>query len=196
MPASFVYDATGRRARKTINGTVTDFLYDGVNPLQERSGTGAVSILAGLNIDEHFVRADTSGASVLLTDALGSTVALTDVAGTVQTQYTYEPFGATITTGAASGNPTDYTGRESDRTGLKYYRARYYHPQLQRFISEDPFGPAGGDINAFAYVLNNPLAFSAGKTIAWRGWATTPSSPLPSWRRPPRPPSTLRSRPS
>jgi hypothetical protein len=37
-----------------------------------------------------------------------------------------------------------------------YYRARYYHPQFQRFISEDPIGFAGG-INAYAYVGNAPL---------------------------------------
>ena len=49
--------------------------------------------------------------------------------------------------------------RAESRVGCED-RARYYHPQLQRFISEDPFGLAGGDINAFAYVLNNPLAFS------------------------------------
>jgi RHS repeat-associated protein len=38
----------------------------------------------------------------------------------------------------------------------RYYRARYYHPGLQRFISEDPIGLAGGDTNLYAYVLNNP----------------------------------------
>jgi RHS repeat-associated protein len=46
----------------------------------------------------------------------------------------YEPFGTTTVIGA-TGNNYDYTGRESDGTGLKYYRARYYHPSLQRFIS-------------------------------------------------------------
>ncbi|MGH9988236.1 MAG: RHS repeat-associated core domain-containing protein, partial [Nitrososphaeraceae archaeon] len=44
--------------------------------------------------------------------------------------------------------------------GLYFYRARYYHPQLQRFISEDPIEFAGGDINLYSYVLNNPVAFS------------------------------------
>lgn len=40
----------------------------------------------------------------------------------------------------------------------RYCRARYYHPQLQRFISEDPIG-FGGGINLYAYVANNPLLF-------------------------------------
>jgi RHS repeat-associated protein len=49
-----------------------------------------------------------------------------------------------------------YTGRERDPdTGLLYYRARFYDPQLGRFISEDPIGLEGG-ISLFTYVENNP----------------------------------------
>ena len=44
-------------------------------------------------------------------------------------------------------------------TGLNYYRARYYHPGLQRFISEDPLGVAGSDPNLYAYVANNPVRY-------------------------------------
>ena len=58
-----------------------------------------------------------------------------------------------------STNPFQYTGRENDGTGLYYYRARYYSPTLQRFISEDPIGFEGGDVNFYAYVLNNPIRF-------------------------------------
>jgi uncharacterized protein RhaS with RHS repeats len=39
---------------------------------------------------------------------------------------------------------------------LRYSRARYYHPGLQRFISEDPLGLIGGDANLYAYVFNEP----------------------------------------
>ena len=38
MSATFVYDGLGLRVKKTINGTLTEFLYDGVNPVQETSG--------------------------------------------------------------------------------------------------------------------------------------------------------------
>jgi len=38
----------------------------------------------------------------------------------------------------------------------RYYRARYYHPGLQRFIGEDPIGFAGGDMNLYSYVFNQP----------------------------------------
>ena len=39
---------------------------------------------------------------------------------------------------------------------MQYNRARYYSPTLQRFISEDPIGFAGGDVNLYGYVRNDP----------------------------------------
>ena len=77
----------------------------------------------------------------------------------METQYTYDPFGATTVTGATTSNSLDYTGRESDLPGLKYYRARYYDPRLHRFIAEDPMGHAAGDVNAYVYVRNNPSSY-------------------------------------
>jgi len=41
----------------------------------------------------------------------------------------------------------------------RYSWARYYHPGLGRFVSEDPIGLAAGDVNFYAYVANNPLSF-------------------------------------
>ena len=160
VAASFQYDAIGRREVKTVNGARTEFLYDGVNPVQETSGaTVLANILGGLGVDEYFTRTDAGGTRTFLADALGSTVTLTDSAGAVQTQYTYEPFGKATVTGAASANTLQYTGRENDGTGLHYYRARYYHPGLQRFISADPRDFSGGDVNLYAYVFNKPIEF-------------------------------------
>jgi RHS repeat-associated protein len=64
-----------------------------------------------------------------------------------------------------------YTGREYALTegskppwgvnrGLKLYynRARYYNPQLARFISRDPIYIAD-DVNLYAYVGNNSVMF-------------------------------------
>lgn len=156
--ASFTYDSFGRRTGKTVQGTTTNFVYDGLNPVQEKNG-GAVTanLLTGLGIDEFFQRTDGVGTSALLPDALGSTVALGDNTGTLQTQYTYEPFGSATTSGTASSSSYKYTGREDDGTGLYYYRARYYHPRLQRFIAEDPIGFAGRDVNIYGYVRGNPV---------------------------------------
>jgi RHS repeat-associated protein len=149
--ASFVYDAFGRRMSKTINGTVTQFVYDRLNPLQELDGSNAVTatLLTGLRPDEYFARTDSSGTPVFLTDALGSTVRLGS------TSYTYQPFGATTVVGS-NANSYQFTGRENDATGLYYYRARYYSPTFQRFIGQDPIGFRGGDTNLYGYAANQP----------------------------------------
>ena len=41
----------------------------------------------------------------------------------------------------------------------RYCRARYYHPGFARFISENPTGFVGGDVNLYAYVRNDPVRF-------------------------------------
>jgi RHS repeat-associated protein len=106
--------------------------------------------------DEYFSRTDAAGTRSFLTEGLGSTVAMADASGTVQTSYTYEPFGRASTSGAADANPLQFTGRENDGTGLQYNRARYYSPTLQRFISQDPLGFGGGDVNTHAYAGDSP----------------------------------------
>ncbi|MBI5747840.1 MAG: RHS repeat-associated core domain-containing protein, partial [Nitrospinae bacterium] len=157
LTASFKYDALGRRIEKTINGVTTQYLYDGLDIIQEIQGSNKTNYIRTLNIDEPLARIKADGTiRHYKTDALGSVIALVDDAGAVKTTYTYDPFGNVTISGEASDNPFQYTGRENDNTGLYYYRARYYSPELQRFISEDPIGLDGGDINFFAYVWNSP----------------------------------------
>lgn len=119
-------------------------------------GTPTANLLTGFGYDEYFTRTDSAGVRNYLSDALGSSVALTDGSGAVQTEYAYEPFGATTASGASTTNAFGFTGREADGTGLHYYRARYYDARRQRFISEDPIGFDAGDANLHAYVWNAP----------------------------------------
>jgi len=71
-------------------------------------------------------------------------------------RYDYTPYGQTRALNAGTTNPYQYTGRERDASGIYYYRARYYLPEMGRFISEDPIGLRGG-ANMYAYVEGNPL---------------------------------------
>ena len=154
VAASFGYDAFNRRRTKTIAATKTDFLYDGLNFVQEKDGaTVKANLLTGLGIDEVFRRTQGAVSSDVLPDALGSSLALTDSTKALTTQYTYAPYGTTTQTGSANENSQKFTGREDDgtATGLYYYRARYYSPTYSRFVSEDPIGFAGGE-NLYAYV--------------------------------------------
>lgn len=157
VSASFQYDSFGRRVSATTNGTSLEYLHDGKNVVQQLSGTTPVANLVNGKVDDLFTRTDAAGTRCLLSSHLRSALGLTDDNGALLTQYTYEPFGQTTVTGTASTNSFQYTGRENDETGLYFYRARYYSPLLQRFISEDPIGFRGGDTNLYAYVKNDPL---------------------------------------
>lgn len=154
--ASFKYDHRGRRIEKTVNGQTTSYLYHGHQAIAELQGSSiGTTYLTGLQIDEVLAKFTSQGNRTLLADALGSIIAQTDDAQTQTTLYGYSPYGEAAQIGE-SGNSLQYTGRENDDTGLYYYRARYYDPQLKRFITEDPIGLAGG-INNRTYVGNNPL---------------------------------------
>jgi RHS repeat-associated protein len=154
---SFMYDALGRRISKNVRGTGTDFLYSGTVAVQELTGgVASANLLPGPSADEVLLRSDGSGVNTVLADGLGSPLALLDATGTPLTQYTYGPFGSTIATGAVTTNSNQYTGRENDGTGLYFYRARYYAPELQRFIGEDPLREDGG-LNLYAYVDDDPI---------------------------------------
>ena len=158
LSASFKYDALGRRIEKTINGRTIQYLYDGLDIVQEvEDGMVTVNYIRILNIDEPLARIKSDGTiRYYHADALGSIIALTDETGQIRTQYNYSPFGETEIIGEPSDNPFQYTGRENDGTGLYYYRARYYSPRLKRFVSEDPIGFDGG-VNFYVYAGNNTL---------------------------------------
>src|SRR5262249_851848 len=152
LTASFQYDALGRRVAKTVNGQAIGYLYDGVQAIGEITG-GAISatLLTTLAIDEAVARYSQQNKLTYLTDALGSVIALAKDGQGIQSFYSYTPYGEATPVGDYQGNPIQYTGRENDRTGLYFYRARYYDPVLKRFISEDPMGLSAG-LNFHAYV--------------------------------------------
>lgn len=142
---------------KMKRGGSTAFTYDGQDVILDQKSDGSTTTYVnGPGIDNKLKQTSTAtGTHYYLQDHLGSTTALTDASGNVSTQMSYDGYGNSTSN---SLTRYGYTGRELDAdTGLMYYRARWYDPQLGRFISEDPIGFAGGDVNNFGYVRNNPL---------------------------------------
>jgi RHS repeat-associated protein len=159
VTVNYKYDGLGRRIQRTTTGGTNErYIYDGNDVLLDLNADWSVATtyLNGPGIDNHLRQTSaTTGVSYYLTDHLGSTVALTDSIGNVVEQLVYDSFGNNAGSARARYG---YSGRERDpNTGLLHYRARFYDPQLGRFISEDPIGFEGHQENFYGYVANNPL---------------------------------------
>ena len=106
----------------------------------------------------------------------GDIVGVHNSAGTLVAQYVYDAWGnhRQITDGScndvsadtshiANINPFRYRGYYYDvETGWYYLNARYYDPNVGRFLSPDVILGANGGLqgyNLFAYCNNNPVMF-------------------------------------
>jgi len=159
---SYTYDAFGRRVSKTEDGVTQKYLYDGddIVAILDDQNQVIATITHDESIDTPLSITNANGTFYYHRDHQGSIVALTDSSGQVVERFTYDNHYGTIvnhTKTIETNNPYAYTGREYDTSELYYYRARYYDPQLQRFISEDPIGFMSGDFNWYRYVGNSPV---------------------------------------
>jgi len=97
-------------------------------------------------------------------DFRGSTVALSDSSGAVVEKFQYSPFGVLVK-GNASKTPFLFNGMYgvmTDENGLLYMRARFYSPEIRRFVNRDVLlgGIADGQtLNRFAFVGGKPVSF-------------------------------------
>lgn len=101
----------------------------------------------------------------------GDIVGITDASGNIVDKYTYDSWGKLISIKDASDvdkttdtafigyiNPLRYRGYYYDsETGLYYLNARYYDPEVGRFISADE--TLAGGYNLFEYCYDNPVNF-------------------------------------
>ncbi|MNW31227.1 tRNA nuclease WapA precursor [compost metagenome] len=111
-------------------------------------------------------REDASGAyQTYHYDRRGSTVALTALDGTITDTYEYGPYGEQIGHEGATEQPFRYNGRDgvmTDANGLYHMRARYYSPDIKRFINRDVVTGTISDtptLNRYAYVNGNPISY-------------------------------------
>jgi RHS repeat-associated protein len=156
---NFKYDPFGRRIYKSSSSATSVYAYDGDNLLEETNASGSIVARYAQteNIDEPLAMLRSSTTSYYHADGLGSVTSLTNGAGSLIQTYGYDSFGKQTSSSGSLLNPFQYTGREFDsETGLYFYRARYYDPQVGRFASEDPIGFTGGT-NQYLYVRTSML---------------------------------------
>jgi RHS repeat-associated protein len=99
-------------------------------------------------------------------DHLGSSAVITNETGTEVRQVLYGPFGQAAA-GSAEVPEFGFTGqRYVDSLGVYDYGARWYDPELGRFMQADPLVRESSNVpdtsnpqtvNPYSYVLNNPL---------------------------------------
>ena len=158
LTVSYKYDGLGRRIQRTTSAGANErYVIDGHEVLLDLNADWSVATtyLSDLGMDNHLRQTSAvTGISYFLADHIGSTSALTGAGGNVVEEISSDSFGNSA---GSTRTRYDYTGRERDSaTGLLYYRARFYDPELGRFTSEDPAGFSGGQMNFFAYVGSNP----------------------------------------
>ncbi len=104
---------------------------------------------------------DKTETTYYIQDHLGSNRKVVD-GEFIEQENEFYAFGETKETTGDSENDYLYTGKELDETGLYYYGARYYNPELGRFTQPDSLTGNLQDplsMNWYSYVQNNPLKY-------------------------------------
>ena len=97
-------------------------------------------------------------------DFRGSTVAITDECGNITDTFKYDTYGKLVSRTGNSFVILGYNGRDgvvTDRNGLLYMRARYYSPDMRRFINADIISGEISNavtLNRYAYANGNPVS--------------------------------------
>lgn len=158
------YNAAGLLVRRWTSGTLDrHFLWDQGHLLAELDATATQRIaeyayLPGADQPLALITGAQSIAAVryMVQDEVGNIVGLLN-ATAIDQQVTYDDWGVPTISGSAD-NRLLFKGLlwESNYTGMYYVRARWYDPELGRFVSEDPCGLADGT-NLYAFAGNEAI---------------------------------------
>ena len=142
---TYAYNTNGRLSQllvKTTDGVITKYVY-GIGLIGEET--------SGSFKTYHF-------------DYRGSTAAITDINGNVTDTFEYDTYGNLVSRTGTSVVIFLYNGRDgvvTDSNGLIYMRARYYSPELRRFINADIIAGEISNavtLNRYAYANGNPVS--------------------------------------
>lgn len=176
---SITWDAENRPVSMIINGVTTNFTYDGDGNRVKQVVVGGNTTLYVNKYFEKNLTANVTTTSYYLggrlvaqregttlryvhQDHLTGTAVMSNSAGALVSSISYLPYGERRNSQGTM--PTDilFTGQRLDSTGLYYYGARYYDPEIGRFISADSIVQSYANpqsLNRYSYVFNNPLKY-------------------------------------
>ena len=168
--ASYDYDESGIRTKKTVNGITTTYQLDGSKIVSENRNGNIIQYyyneagsVIGLryNGNDYFFRRTVQG----------DIIAILNTSGEVVVTYEYDPWGNILSTSGSmaatlgADNPFRCRGYYYDNeSGFYYLQSRYYDPATGRFLNADDtaYIGASGTIlgySLFAYCENNPVSY-------------------------------------
>lgn len=159
-----VYDGDGNRVSETVEGVITSYLIDDLNPtgtaqVAEELVNGTVTAQYTYGLTAVSVRRNSI--SYYGYDGFENVRELTDNSGTVTDTYDYDAYGNAISHSGTTVNNLMYRSEYFDpAVGMYYLRARWYRPLNGRFLTADTFEgrpkhPAS--LNRYNYAESDPV---------------------------------------
>ncbi len=178
-----MYNDSGKRIRKTVNGVTTDFYLDGSAILMQTSSDGSRIDFFYDDKGNVFAMKYQNEMYFYRKNLFGDILGILDSHGTELVKYEYNSWGKLLnltdysSNGLGRRNPFRFKGYYYDEElGMYYLNSRYYDPETGRFVNADDFEMIDGsnhhilENNLFAYCFNNP-ANMIDDTGYWPKWA-------------------------
>ena len=164
---SYEYDAENNRISQTENGAKTEYVVDSNSSSLTRILTAekegdttyyiyGIGLIAQENGNEYLIYRFNN---------IGSTEAVTNIDGEIVETFDYGPYGELLSENKCSIMflYNGELGVATDSNGLYYMRARYYNPEIKRFINQDVMTGSivnTPTLNRYAYVNGNPISLN------------------------------------
>ncbi|KAL0957871.1 hypothetical protein HGRIS_000054 [Hohenbuehelia grisea] len=176
----FVYDFSGQLLKaKLADGSVRIYVNQSheVDIPQSGSPTHTTYLVHGYR---RAALAKTEGSSsdtihYFHTDHLGSIVAVSDESGAVISEYAYDSFGKFTVTAGKDISRYKFSGKEAFGA-LYYFGARFYDPDLGRFLTLDNYpisieGIKTSTFNMYTFSRNDPVNYiDLNGNVPWWHW--------------------------
>jgi RHS repeat-associated protein len=158
----YAYDALGRRIRKRVDGITTRYEWVGTRVLSEITDDGSHVVKRDYLFCPEFLTAlafrESAATYYVHCGRLQEPLCITDSAGALVWKAEYLAFGRARISIERVRQPWRLPGQYHDEeTGLHYSVARYYSPDLGRFLSMDPSRMPGASLNYYTYCDGDPI---------------------------------------
>jgi RHS repeat-associated protein len=150
----YIYDYKNSLVRRSTSKGSEYFIHDGWQIVLTLDGNGNVTnkFLWGAKQDELIAQ----NSAYVLCDHLGT---VRDLIGNgIAAHFEYNAFGQLLSKTGNTDSLFKYTVKMTDEvTGLQWNINRWYDAIVGRWVSADPIGFDGKDMNLFRYVHNSPI---------------------------------------